>query len=133
MGRPPPDWLVQDIAAGMMMLATLGLRGAPEQEVIKAQCVCWARAVHRLAPWLRPMRDSARILEAFEILVATRRTWPYPADLLKALGETTASPPQPPSPPLALPAPGAPTPAGVKALREVRRLLDPARGEQHAG
>lgn len=77
---------MDEIKAGLRRLLSLGLERQPAADVFQLTLATWFEVLSDR----RPSRD--RIRAGFGVLVATRRAWPAPADLLAALPRPAAEP-----------------------------------------
>jgi hypothetical protein len=78
------DWLKTEIATGLQRLLCLGLEGQPAAEVLPGTVAAWFEALTRGKAFDRT-RDTARIRDAFSLLLSRSRRWPAPADFLEVL------------------------------------------------
>lgn len=102
--------MLTEVVTGLQCLVAIGVRRRPAEELLPGVARIWTRALDRHLQ-LDAMRDVPRIRAAFELLTASRRTWPLPADLIAAL------------PPL--------EPRPVAEVRALPRPSDPGVAEHH--
>ena len=87
---PPPDWMIESMAAGLQHLLLLGLPGRPPAETIAGTAHAWADAFWS-APkaWAKDL-DAPRIAAAFRVVAGQVECFPAPRTVIEAM------PPRPP-------------------------------------
>lgn len=68
----------------MQKLICLGLDRSPAYELIKGTAAAWFEGLTHNRQWDKE-RDTQRILDAFSVVIKTRKQWPTVADFLECL------------------------------------------------
>lgn len=87
---PPPDWMVDSVAAGLQHFLLLRLPGFPPAETIAGTAHAWADAFWRLPKAWDKDLDALRITAAFRIAAGQVDRFPAPKTVIAAM------PPRPP-------------------------------------
>jgi hypothetical protein len=114
--RDLPDWLLQEVAAGLQRLILLALEGGPALESIEGVALAWADACLCWPIAWDEAQDAPRLRLAFRQLAASVKRFPSPVQLREVL------PPRQAPPQLAPPEPNAALAARIQA--EIRSVLE---------
>lgn len=77
----------QEIIAGLQLLCTLRLQGAPPSDGIEATAQGWLIALEPRTAGFDEQLDQGRITKAFQLLAAKTVRWPPPVALIELIPE----------------------------------------------
>lgn len=75
----------KEIIAGLQLLSTLRLQGAPPADGIEATAHGWLIALEARTAGFEEPQDQGRITKAFELLAAQSFRWPPPVALIELI------------------------------------------------
>lgn len=81
------EFVRQEIIAGLQLLCTLRLQGAPPAEGIEATAQGWLIALKARTAGFEEELDKGRINKAFQLLAAKADRWPPPVALIELIPE----------------------------------------------